>query len=63
MAKESIRTESQMIEKVRRWRREAYEAEVARSPQQRADRWHELAREFGLPTAPLARSDTPARPR
>lgn len=43
-------TESRMLQQVRRWRREAYEADQNRTDEQRATRLRELAGRLGLPT-------------
>ncbi|MFH0980703.1 MAG: hypothetical protein V2A79_04100 [Planctomycetota bacterium] len=40
--------ESKMLEHVRRWRREAYEADQPRSPEDRARHLDELLQRFGL---------------
>ncbi len=40
-----------MLEEVRRWRREVYEADQNRSAEDRARRVEELARSLGLRTA------------
>jgi hypothetical protein len=45
-------TESRMLEDVRRWRREAYEADQARNDEERKARLHELAQQFKLRIAP-----------
>ncbi len=54
-------TESRMLEEVRRWRREVYEADQIRSAEDRARCVEELARSLGLRTAPprvLRKRDT-----
>jgi uncharacterized protein (DUF2336 family) len=42
--------ESKMLEEVRRWRKEAFEADQARSPEERVSHLAELLRRFGLPS-------------
>ncbi len=40
--------ESQMLQEVRRWRKEAYERRQTLSPEERAKRLNELLKELGL---------------
>ena len=40
--------ESKMLEEVRRWRKEAFEADRERTPEERAQRQDELIHYFGL---------------
>ena len=47
--------DSRLLEKVRRWRREAYEEERASSPEQYAKRLAELLRNLGLTLQPSRR--------
>ena len=51
------RTESRMLDEVRRWRREVYEADRDKTAEERAARVRELAERFGLPTAETTRPD------
>lgn len=53
--------ESRMLEQVRRWRREAYEAEKSSPEQDRVTRFRKLAGRFGLPTIEPERSHEPGR--
>ena len=48
MTTKPIPHESKMLEEVRRWRNEAFEADQARSPEERASHLAELLRRFGL---------------
>ncbi len=50
MKMNTIPTESEMLRKVRRWRRQAYETDQVRPQPQNADRLGELAERFGLRT-------------
>ena len=43
-------TESEMLQQVRRWRREAYEAVCARTEEERSHRLRDLADRYGLRT-------------
>jgi hypothetical protein len=47
--------ESRILEKVRRWRREVYEADRTNSPEQCAERVAELLRNLGLTLQPPQR--------
>lgn len=51
--------ESKMLTEVRRWRREAYEADRTRTPQQRAEHLKELMKQFGLTRKPIAGNPPP----
>ena len=62
MMKKTNPVESEMLRQVRRWRREAYEAEQSHSPSERACRLRELADHYGLRTTaterpPLRKAD------
>ena len=48
MTTKPIQRESRMLEEVRRWRREAYEADQVRSPEERRRMLDALLRQFGL---------------
>jgi hypothetical protein len=50
--------ESKMLDKVRRWRKKAYEADKAKSPAKRAEEAEKLARRLDLPLARTRRADT-----
>lgn len=50
--------ESKMLAEVRRWRKEAYDADQVRSPQERAEQLDDLVRRFGLSKV----EDKPERP-
>jgi len=63
MTTESSPRESHMLEQVRRWRREAYDADRLRTPEERAKALAELLRRFGLGAeGDAARSRTRSRP-
>jgi len=48
MTTKPIQCESRMLEEVRRWRREAYEADQVRSPEDRRHMLDALLQQFGL---------------
>ena len=56
MTKKMNPPESEMLQQVRRWRREAYQAERARSQQERTRRQRELADRYGLQRAGAERT-------
>jgi hypothetical protein len=53
--------ESKMLDKVRRWRKKAYDADKAKSPAQRTEEAEELARRLDLPLAPTHKADADPR--
>ncbi len=55
MTKKTNPVESKMLRQVRRWRREAYEAEQFHSQSERARRLRELADHYGLRTTATER--------
>lgn len=57
MTRKTKRTESKMLEEIRRWRKEAYEEHQGMSEEERAERFRKLADRFGLEIA------EPPRPR
>lgn len=63
MTTKPIQRESRMLEEVRRWRREAYEADQVRSPDERKQTLDALLRQFGLTPEPDEAHPHPDRPR
>jgi len=53
--------ESKMLEKVRRWRKKAYDANKTKPPAQRMKEAEELARELDLPLAQPRETDVDGR--
>jgi len=53
--------ESKMLEKVRRWRKKAYEADKAKPLPKRAKEAEELARRLDLPVAQTHKADADRR--
>ncbi len=60
MATKSIRTESRMLEEVRRWRRQVYDSDRCGAGQDAPGRLRELAKRFGLNTIDPRRRATAA---
>jgi len=60
MTTNSKSTESKMLEQVRRWRREAYEADRAMPDADRRAKLHALAKRYGLDIAPSQSRDPTA---
>jgi hypothetical protein len=50
--------ESKMLDKVRRWRKKAYDANKAKPPAKRAEEAEKLARRLDLPLAQAHKADT-----
>ena len=55
MTKKTNPVESEMLRQVRRWRREAYEADRSRGQSERTRRLRELADHYGLRTTAAER--------
>jgi hypothetical protein len=53
--------ESKMLNKVRRWRKKAYDADKAKPPVQRTEEAKELARKLDLPLAQTRKADANRR--
>jgi len=53
--------ESTMLDKVRRWRKKAYDADKAKPPAQRTEETEELARRLDLPLAQMHKADDNGR--
>jgi hypothetical protein len=49
--------ESKMLDKVRRWRKKAYDADKAKPPAQRTEEAEELARKLDLPLTETHKAD------
>jgi len=62
MTTNSTPHESKMMAEVRRWRQEAYEADQARSSEERAQRFTELLNQFGLTTKRIDANSRCAKP-
>ena len=62
MTTQSIPHESKMLTEVRRWRREAYEADLARTPDQRLELLKQLIRQFGLTKTTAGEPRSPGNP-
>ena len=63
MTTKPIQRESRMLEEVRRWRREAYEADQVRSPEERSRMLDALLKQFGLTPEQDEAHPRPDRPR
>lgn len=50
-----------MLDKVRRWRRKAYDADKAKPPAKQTEEAEELARKLDLPLAPTHKADADRR--
>jgi len=53
--------ESKMLDKVRRWRKKAYDVDKARPPAKRAEEAEELARKLDLPVTQTHKADADQR--
>jgi len=53
--------ESKMLDKVRRWRKKAYDADKAKPPAKRTEEAEELARRLDLPLAQTRKGDAARR--
>ena len=53
--------ESEMLDKVRRWRKKAYEADKTKPPAKRVEEAEELARKLDLPSAQTHKTDADRR--
>jgi hypothetical protein len=53
--------ESKMLDKVRRWRKKAYDVDKAKPPAKRTEEAEELARKLDLPCAQTRNADTDQR--
>ena len=51
MTRKTNQSESEMLQQVRRWRREAYEADRSRGEEERIHRVRELSGRYGLRVA------------
>jgi len=53
--------ESKMLNRVRRWRKEAYQADKTKTLSEQAKEGEELARKFGLPIAVTGKANSAHR--
>jgi hypothetical protein len=53
--------ESKMLDKVRRWRKKAYDTDKAKPPAKRTEETEELARRLDLPLAQTHKADADRR--